>query len=163
MRERVYTQTFGAVAAIVERNGKFLLVKERLGEKNPDTGKWSHPAGWIEVGEDPIEGIKREVKEETGFNFIPTHLLGVYSNVRRDLSNSKGTPHAIKLVFVGKIEDAPTSVLSDDVSETRWFAPEEIEAMDIDVLRTRDIKKMLKAYLSGVRYLLELITHTVQK
>ena len=163
MSERVYTQTFGAVAAMLERDGKFLLVKEQLGEGNPDTGKWSHPAGWTEVGEHPIEGIIREVKEETGYDFTPTHLLGVYSNVRRDISGPKGTPHAIKVVFVGKISEQPTGALNDDVSENRWFTLEEINAMDIDVLRTRDIKKMIRDYLAGKHYPLELITHTVQE
>lgn len=162
MSERVYTQTFGAVAAILERGGRFLLVKEQLGGGNPDTGKWSHPAGWLEVGEHPIEGIKREVKEETGFDFTPTHLLGVYSNVRHDIANAKGTPHAIKLVFVGEIGDAPTSALSDDVSETRWFTPEEINAMGIDVLRSKDIQKMIRDYLAGTHYPLTLVTHSVQ-
>lgn len=163
MSERVYTQTFGAVAAILERDGRFLLVKEQLGEGNPDTAKWSHPAGWIEVGEHPIEGIKREVKEETGFDFTPTHILGVYSNVRRDIASEKGTPHAIKLVFAGQLGETPTSVLNDDVSETHWFTLGEIDAMDVDVLRTRDIKKMIHDYLAGKRYPLDLITHTVQE
>lgn len=163
MRERVYTQTFGAVAAILERDGRFLLVKEQLGEGNPDTGKWSHPAGWIEVGEHPIEGIKREVKEETGYDFTPTNLLGVYSNVRRVGGKGGVIHHSIKLVFVGKIPKKPIGALSGDVSETRWFTPEQIDAMGVDILRTRDIKKMIHDYLVGKRYPLEVITHTVQK
>ncbi len=47
MSNRVFTQTFGAVGTILEGDGKILLVKEAGGR---DKGKWSHPAGWIDVG-----------------------------------------------------------------------------------------------------------------
>ena len=67
MTKRVLTQTFGVVGAILERDGKILLTKE---VKEVAKGLWSHPAGWIEVGENPIESVKREVKEETGLSDI---------------------------------------------------------------------------------------------
>ena len=72
--QRVFTQTFGVVGAILEKDGKILLVKE---VKEEAKGQWSHPAGWIEVGENLIESIKREVKEESGYDFKPTHIIGV--------------------------------------------------------------------------------------
>ncbi len=71
--KRVFTQTFGCASAIIEKNGKFLLVKEA--NKGLDTGKWNHPGGWIEVGESPIETVIKEVGEETGHGFTPTGVL----------------------------------------------------------------------------------------
>ena len=68
MAERVFTQVFGVVGAIIEKEGKILLVKEA---GTHDKGKWNQPAGWIDVGEDPIEMVKRELKEETGLDFNP--------------------------------------------------------------------------------------------
>ena len=158
MTKRVLTQTFGVVGAILEKDGKILLTKET---KEIAKGLWSHPAGWIEVGENPLEAVKREVKEETCFDFEPTHILGVYSLFKKSLKERFGvTPHAIKVIFIGKISDNKTGELHDDVSETKWFTPEEIYQMDINTLRDTDIKKMVQDYFTGKSYPLDLLTHT---
>jgi 8-oxo-dGTP pyrophosphatase MutT (NUDIX family) len=81
------------------RDGKILLVREAQ-RKGPDNGKWNHPAGWIDVGENPIEAVKREVLEESGFTFTPKYLLGIYSLVRKDIEKELGaTPHAYQGYF----------------------------------------------------------------
>ncbi len=158
---RVLSQTFGVVGAIIEKGGKILLVRETT-EK--DKNKWNHPAGWIEVGEDPIETVKREVKEEAGLRFTPTHILGVYSLFRKDLKKEFNvTPHPIKIIFIGNISKKKTTRLSDDISETKWFLPKEIAKMDKNTLRDLDIKKMVKDYFAGKRYPLELLTHTISE
>lgn len=157
---RVLTQTFGVVGAIIEKGGKILLVRETT-EK--DKNKWNHPAGWIEVSEDPIKAVKREVKEEAGLHFAPTHILGVYSLVRKDLKKKFNvTPHPIKIIFVGKISKKTTKH-SNEISETKWFLPKEIAKMDKNTLRDLDIKKMVKDYFAGKRYPLELLTHTISE
>jgi len=154
---RVFTQTFGVVGAIIEKNGKFLLVKEtKLTAKD----KWSHPAGWLEVEEDAIEAVKREVKEETGFDFEPKNILGIYALVKLEAGVIH---HAIKIIFLGDISEKETGELADDVSETKWFTPEEIENMSLDTLRDADIKTMVKDYLKGKKYPLDLLNHTIQK
>jgi len=161
--QRVFTQTFGVVAAIIEKDGKILLVQENL-PGDPDDAKWNHPAGWIEVGEDPIGAAKKEVKEETGYEFMPTELVGMYSLVRHDLAKFRGSVvHPIKLVFCGKINRYSKNNLSGDTRGTAWFSPEEIYAMDAKTLRDSDIKQIVKDYLSGKRYPLEIITHTIVK
>lgn len=163
MAKRVFTQTFGAVGAIIERDGNILLVKES-GRKRADAGKWNQPAGWIEIGENPIDGVKREVEEETGYKFTPTNILGVYSLAREDLFRiQQELQHPIKILFIGKISNEPAAELADDVSETKWFSPEEIYAMDRSILRDDDIKQEVKDYFAGKKYPLELLTHTVQK
>ena len=158
---RILTQTFGVVGAIIERDGKILLVRET---KETDKSKWSHPAGWIELGENPIEAVIREVEEETGFDFAPIHILGVYSLFRKELKEKFNiTPHPIKIIFLGKVSNEKVGKLYDDVSEIKWFLPEEIEKMDKNTLRDLDIKKMVKDYFEGKRYPLELLTHIVSE
>jgi len=159
---RVYTQVFAVVGAIIEWDGKFLLVKENQ-PKHPDHGKWNQPAGWIDVGEDPLDSVKREVKEETGYDFTPTHLLSVSSLVRKDQTKHFGaTPHALKLIFIGNISKNAGEI-EDDISEIHWFSPRDIEAMDAKTLRDVDIKRLVKNYISGVQYPLEILHHTVAK
>lgn len=161
---RVFTQTHGVVGAIIERDGKFLLVKEAWGTANGgDRGKWNHPAGWIDLGQDPLLCVKKEVREETGFDFEPTALLGIYSLVRKDLAGhlgKPGFPHGIKLIFTGGISGAAQTG-NEEISEVKWFLPQEIEAMDAKTLRDTDIKQQVKDYLSGRRYPLEIIRHQV--
>ena len=159
--ERVFTQTFGVVGGLLERNGKILLVREGQ-RKGPDNGKWSHPAGWIDVGENPIEAAKREVLEESGFSFTPKYLLGIYSLVRRDVEKEfDATPHGIKIIFIGDISETQSGTLEDGVTETRWFSPEEIYAMNNATLRDVDIKQMVRDYFSGKKFSLDGIVHTV--
>jgi 8-oxo-dGTP diphosphatase len=138
---RVLSQTFGVAGAILERDGKILLVKEN-GPGQPDHGKWSHPAGWIEVGENPIETAKKEAREEAGIIFEPEHLLGVYSIWRKD----------IKILSEGKR-------LHGDTLEARWFTPEEIQDMGKSQLRDSDIKQMVRDYFSGKRYPVAMVHH----
>jgi ADP-ribose pyrophosphatase YjhB (NUDIX family) len=157
MTQRIFTQTFGVVGAIIEKDGKFLLVKEK---KESAKDKWNHPAGWIDLEEDTIDAVKREVKEETGFDFEPKNILGVYVLVKQEL---KDLHHAIKIIFTGSINGEQGKYMLDEISETRWFSPEEIEAMNLNTLRDKDIKTMIKDYLAGKKYPLEIITHTIQK
>ncbi len=160
MAKRVFTQTFGVVGAIVEKDGKILLVREA---SESDAGKWNQPAGWIDVGENPITAAKREVLEETGYEFEPTHLLGIYSLVRKDAEPKLGAlPHAIKLIFKGQITSDTPRALEDDVTETKWYTPQEIYAMDSKTLRDEDIKQEVKDYFSGQEIPLKTIFHTVQ-
>jgi 8-oxo-dGTP pyrophosphatase MutT (NUDIX family) len=162
---RVFTQTFGVVGAIIEQNGKFLLVREN----HPgyfNHGKWNQPAGWIVVSEHPIDAVVREVREETGLQFTPTHLLGVYSLVKRNEGcpdNPQEIHHPLKLIFVGTHTGTSEKFSNDEISETKWFSPEEIYAMDKTMLRDIDIKKEVQDFIARVRYPLEIITHTLQE
>ena len=159
---RVLTQTFGVAGAIIESGGKILLVRENQPGRQ-DHGKWSHPAGWIEVGEDPLETVKKEVREEAGLEFTPTHLLGIYSLLRKDIESEKGIPHAIKLTFAGTFHPDKRHALQGDTLEVKWFSPEEIYRMGKSTLRDMDIKQMVKDYFSRKRYPLAMIKHMVQE
>lgn len=158
---RDVSKPFVVVGAIIEKGGKILLVRE---VKKVAKDQWNHPAGWVELGENPIEAVKREVKEETGFDFRPTHILGFYSLFTKKLKKKFNvTPHPLKIIFLGNISDQKIEELYDDISETRWFSPEEIEKMNKNALRDLDIKKMIKDYFAGKRYPLDLLTHTIEE
>lgn len=164
MAARVFTQTFGAAGAILEKDGKILLIQEGSMLKE-DAGKWNHPAGWIDVGDNPINTAIKEVKEETGLDFTPTALLGVYSLVREDLRAVRGgqTPHAIKLLFKGTFTGEPRIVTPDEIKAIKWWSPGEIDAMPPHELRDLDIKQAVKDYFAGAQYPLELVHHTISR
>lgn len=158
---RNYSQVFGVCAALIEKDGKFLLVKET---KKIAKDQWNHPAGWIELEEDPMKTLKKEVKEETGYDFYPTHILGIYSLLNKRLETKFNLIfHPIKIVFLGNISQNQTGELHKDVSETKWFSPEQIKNMDSNTLRDLDIKKMIKDYSTGQKYPLNILTHTIDK
>lgn len=62
------------VAAIAEQDGRFLLVEEKINGNLV----FNQPAGHLEQGETLIEAVKREVLEETAWEFEPRSLVGVY-------------------------------------------------------------------------------------
>jgi ADP-ribose pyrophosphatase YjhB (NUDIX family) len=157
MAQRVFTQTFGVVGAIIEKDGKILLVQET---KPAVKGMWNHPAGWLEVEENPIDAVKREIKEEAGFDFEPKNILGIYSFAKPEAGVIH---HAVKIIFIGKILGEQGEYWKDEISQTKWFTPEEIENMDEKTLRDVDIKTMVKDYFAGKKYPLDLLTHTIQK
>ena len=160
--ERVLSQTFCVVGAIIEKNGKIALVQENPNSGKDDAGKWNQPAGWLDVGEDPIVGAKREIEEETGFIFTPTAISAISSLVRKDRDGARGIPHAIKIILIGDVNTENPNNLHNDVSTVKWFTPEEIYNMDGKTLRDVDIKKLVKDYFDGKKYPLELIKHTIQ-
>jgi len=152
-------QPFITVSAILEKDGEFILVKET---KKIAEGLWNIPGGRLEHGENPIEGVKREVKEETRYDFEPTYLLGIYSIVNKILENKfQIIPHIIDLTFIGKLLDKDEEKLLDDVSAMKWFKFEEIEKMNSDSLRDPCMIEMIKDYINGVKYPLDIIKHYV--
>ena len=62
------------VAAIVERQGRFLMVEEHTN----DGIRLNQPAGHLEAGESLLQAVVRETREETAQHFRPRHLVGVY-------------------------------------------------------------------------------------
>lgn len=71
------------VAAVIEKEGRFLLVEEKT-----DTGTYfNQPAGHWEADETIVQGVVRETLEETGYDFAPHALIGIYrwQNRRKDL------------------------------------------------------------------------------
>ena len=104
------TPTLAADVVILDPLGRVVLVLR----KNPPHG-WALPGGFVEVGETVEAAAAREAKEETSLKVTVTHLLGVYSDPRRD---ARG--HTASVVFLGRADGDPTG--ADDAREARAFA-----------------------------------------
>lgn len=102
-------------AVVVNDEGRVLAIKRR------DNDKWEPPGGVLELYEPILQGLVREVREETGLHVEPGPLSGVYKNVERGI---------VALVFrcapiSGAISATP------ETQESTWLAPHQItEHMD---------------------------------
>ena len=143
------------VAAIIERDGRFLLVEEETAEGL----KLNNPAGHLDPGESPVDGCAREALEETTHRFKPTHLLGVYLS-RFQRPRTDGPVEDItylRFAYTGELGDVvPGRTLDTDILRTVWMSPEEIRA---SVARHRSplLLRCMEDHLRGRRYPLELV------
>lgn len=144
------------VAAIIERDGKFLLVEEHC----PDGLRLNNPAGHLEPGESLVAGCMREALEETTHMFRPTALLGVYMS--RSRSPAQGDAPAqdvtyVRFAYCGELGPAQAGrQLDRGIVRTLWLTPDEIRA---SAARHRSplLLQCMDDYLAGQRYPLTLV------
>jgi 8-oxo-dGTP diphosphatase len=94
---------------VVDDHGRALLIR-RL-----DNRRWEPPGGVLELGEAIHDGLRREVREETGLDVEPIALSGVYKNMPRGI---------IALVFLCKITGGALAT-NEEVTDFRWVTPSE--------------------------------------
>jgi len=140
------------LGALVQRGDEILIMKRAAGSV---TGAWYWPGGGLEEDESPEEGIRREIKEETGLDVDGLRLFRIWPTRQPD-----GTP-ALALAYVCEVAPGTEPVLNFEHSEHRWVAPreyrerffsDEVVAMVADSpgLRTlvEGIRDTLDAYLA---------------
>ncbi len=138
------------VAALIEREGRFLLVEE----ETDDGLRFNQPAGHLDQGESLIDACAREAVEETAWSFKPTALVGVYQWPR-----PQGDITYLRFAFCGELgQHHPERTLDVGIVRAVWMTPEEIRA-STDRHRSPLIWQCVADYLAGRRYPLELITH----
>jgi 8-oxo-dGTP diphosphatase len=112
---------------------EILLVKVRR------SGDWVFPGGQVEVGENLIDGVIREIKEESGIDVVVSHLVGIYSNTATYEGHSgvKIVPTKVMFDFVCEPVGGELTT-SDETSDTRWVSKDEVLSMvSAPALRTR--------------------------
>ena len=112
------------VAAVIERDGRFLLVEEQT----PEGLRLNNPAGHLEVGESPQQGAVREAQEETARMFVPDRFLGLYlSRFQRPATGEDVT--YLRLAFGGTAGERDASrALDDGIVQTVWMTLDEVRA-----------------------------------
>jgi 8-oxo-dGTP diphosphatase len=119
-----YAQSAPAVSAIaVDDRGRVLLARRAF---EPDAGLWDTPGGFLEEGEEPREGLRRELREEAGLEVEPGSFLGAYVDT---YGQGPTVASVLNLVYETRVSDGEVRA-ADDVSELRWFAPDELPADD---------------------------------
>ena len=144
------------VAAVIERDGRFLLVEEHT----PEGLRLNNPAGHLDPGESPAEGCARETLEETTYRFRPTALVGVYLSRFQRPGPQAGTVQDItylRFAFCGELGEAQAGrALDAGIVRTLWMSPDEIRASRAQH-RSPLLLQCMEDYLAGQRHTLDLI------
>lgn len=138
------------VAAVIERDGKFLMVEERINGEL----KLNQPAGHVEQGESLLQACTREGLEETAYHMQPTALLGIYQWTPPE------RPHLtyLRYAFVVEVSGEEAGYqLDEGIERPVWLTREEIFARR-EQHRSPLILACIDDYLAGKRYPLSMIS-----
>lgn len=136
------------VAALMERDGRFLLVEEETDEGI----RFNQPAGHLDEGESLIAACAREALEETAYEFSPTELVGIYQWPR-----PQGDITYLRFAFAGKVGAGPTArPLDTGILRAVWLSPDEIVACQ-ERHRSPLVLQCVHDYLAGRSFPLDLL------
>ena len=138
------------VAAVVQRDGKFLLVEEET-----DAGlAFNQPAGHPEEGESLVDAVVREALEETAYHFRPTHLVGIYQ-----WQHPVKALTYLRFAFGGELRGYEAGrPLDDGIVGARWLTLDEVKATQARH-RSPLILRCCEDMLAGRHYPLDLLVH----
>ena len=142
------------VAAIIERDGRFLLVEE----ETSDGIRFNQPAGHLDPAESLIAAVSREALEETAHEFTPDALVGVYMS--RYLSTRTGEDVTyLRFAFSGKVGRVHERPLDVGILRAVWMSYDDVAACR-DMHRSPLVMQCIDDYCSGKRSALSLLyTH----
>ncbi len=138
------------VAAVIERDGRFLLVEE----ETDDGLRFNQPAGHLDEGESLLAAVSREALEETAHTFEPHCLIGIYQWTRPDRAVTY-----LRFAFSGEITGFDADrVLDQGILRAVWLTREEVIETR---LRHRSplVLQCVEDYLAGRCYPLDVIRH----
>lgn len=137
------------VAAVIERDGRFLLVEEKCGGRLV----LNQPAGHLEHNESLLAAVARETIEETGHRFTPTDVVGLY------LWRSATGITFLRVAFCGTVEPPPgPATLDEGIVGVHWLSRDQIVKRSAQ-LRSPTVLRCLDDYLAGHRYSLDCLTY----
>lgn len=137
------------VAAVIERDGRFLLIEERI------EGRLvlNQPAGHLDPGESLLGACRREVLEETAHHFEPSALVGIY---RWHYASKNVT--FLRFCFAGTVlREDPGRALDHGIERVHWLTAEEIRSRR-PAHRSPLVQKCVDDYLAGRRFALEILS-----
>lgn len=148
------------VAAVIEREGRFLLVEEQTSQGL----RLNNPAGHLDPGESLVQACVRETLEETAFQFEPQALVGVYltgptqAPVPGLAQEGKRGITFLRFAFRGVLGECDASrPLDHGIVRTVWMSLQEIRA-SCARHRSPVVLQCVEDYLAGACYPLQMLT-----
>ena len=138
------------VAAVIERDGRFLMVEEEYDGRRV----LNQPAGHLDPGESLVHACAREVLEETAHLFTPEALIGIYRwyYAPRDIT-------FIRFTFSGRVDGVEEGrALDKEIVAAHWYTREELVERTT-MHRTPLVLRCLDDYLAGKRFPLQVFAH----
>jgi ADP-ribose pyrophosphatase YjhB (NUDIX family) len=119
-RFRAYSWSETTVGAIVlGLEGRVLLVRRA---HDPYGGKWDVPGGFLEEGEAPLDGLRRELREETGLEVEPGRFVDALLD-RYGTGEEAAT--TLNMYWEATVTGGEAEA-GDDAAEVRWFPRDEL-------------------------------------
>lgn len=97
-------------AVITDAEGRVLVTQRR------DNGRWEPPGGVLELDETILDGLRREVREETGVEIVPGRLTGIYKNT------SLGVVALVFRATISRGTPGPT----EETRACQWWTPQQV-------------------------------------
>jgi 8-oxo-dGTP pyrophosphatase MutT (NUDIX family) len=137
------------VAAVIERDGRFLFVEEMIDGRRV----LNQPAGHLDPGESLIHACAREVMEETAHEFVPDGLVGIY---RWKYEPADAT--FLRFCFSGKsLSHDEERKLDKEIVALHWLSLGDLAKRKSDH-RSPLVQKCVEDHLSGRRYPLDVLS-----
>jgi len=138
------------VAAVIEREGKFLQIEEETSQGV----RYNQPAGHLEANESILAAVVRETLEESAYHFLPKYLVGIY----RWHSIESDTTY-LRFAFSGELTGhEPDRTLDAGILQALWMTAAELQSTQ-SRHRSPLVLQCVNDYRSGKRYPLEILTH----
>lgn len=121
---------------ILNEDNEVLLIKRAI---NPHFGAWDIPGGFLDEGEDPIIGLKRETMEELSVEIEPVEITAICVD---EYPSADGTAYTLNLFYKSKIISGEIK-LNEESSEFAWFGQDDIPWKQLAFYNTAlSIKKL---------------------
>jgi len=138
------------VAAVIERDGRFLFVEEVQDGRRV----LNQPAGHLDPGESLAQAVAREVLEETAHRFTPTALLGIY----RWRYDKEEEVTFLRFAFLGRVDGVEEGrQLDKEIVAAVWLTPAELAARRAEH-RSPLVQQCVDDYLAGRRFPLDVLS-----
>jgi ADP-ribose pyrophosphatase YjhB (NUDIX family) len=128
------------VGGVVVHRQRALLIRRGC---EPHKGQWSIPGGMLELGEELADGVRRELKEETGLDVEPLQMVAVFDRITREGRRVKY--HYVIVDYVCRLKRGQLKPASD-VVDARWVRREEMPQYHLSEMATRVILKSFEFF-----------------